>query len=160
MRRALAYVALPAEVTRSEVAHLERTNRLAWPVLATAIPLVAALAWRQHTGVLVATELTAALAAATFFAGRALSRPRLVSVVNGAAAMGLAALVVRFGPAALTGELHGAFYVLLATLVVSCNPVVIQFWQKPLVKLQMNDIWKRLHDHLDWLNFLCSGLLN
>ncbi len=125
MRRALAYVALPAEVTRSEVAHLERTNRLVWPVLATAIPLVAALAWRQHTGVLVATELTAALAGATFFAGRALSQPRLVSVVNGAAAMGLAALVVHFGPAALSGELHGAFYVLLATLVVSCNPVVI-----------------------------------
>jgi two-component system chemotaxis sensor kinase CheA len=125
MRRALAYVALPAEVTRSEVAHLERTNRLAWPALVTAVPLIATLAWRQHTGVLVATELTVALAAATFLAGRALSRPRIVSVVNGAAVMGLAALVVRFGPAPLAGELHGGFYVVLATLVVSCNPVVV-----------------------------------
>ena len=125
MRRAFTYVGLPAEVTRSEASHLERANRVAPRLLIAAAPLVALLAWHAHTGALLASELAAGLAVASWLAGRAHGRPRLVSMLHGVSAMVLAALLVHFARGPQATEMFAAFFVFLATLVVFGNPRVI-----------------------------------
>ena len=111
--------------SRSEQMHLDRLNRRAPRLVAACGPLVVLLAWKSGTGLLLATELTVALAAICWLAARSRIRPRVVSLIHGVGAMGVAALVAHFGRGPLAPDPSVAFFVVLPVLVVFGNPRVI-----------------------------------
>jgi two-component system chemotaxis sensor kinase CheA len=125
MRRLIAYLVLPEEISPFEVNYLRRMNRIALAFFALHVPVMAAIAWGNGTRPWLAALLTTAVFAGPAFAYRTLSNPRAVSVTYGIAAMFMGGLLVHFGQGPMQIEMHFYFFALLAMLAVFGNPLVI-----------------------------------
>ncbi len=94
-------------------------------VFAAHVPALAVVGALNDTGIVSAVVLTAVGLAGPFFAMRAFSNPRHVSIIFGVTAMYMGALLVHFGRGLWTIEMHFYFFVALALLAVFANPAVI-----------------------------------
>jgi two-component system chemotaxis sensor kinase CheA len=124
MSSVLQYLVLPKEVTAFEASYLQRMNRIAIAFFWLHLPVFAAIAFFNDTGVFAAVVMTSAVLIGPSIAMRSLP-PRQTSVVFGFTAMCMGALLVHFGQGMVQIEMHFYFFVLLALLAVFANPLVI-----------------------------------
>lgn len=125
MKKLIAAVVLPDDITQFERSYLARMNRIALVFFAAHVPFLATVAFVNETGALVAAALAAFGVAGPWLASRTLPNPRHVSMVFGVTAMFMGALLVHFGRGLWTIEMHFYFFVALALLAVFANPMVI-----------------------------------
>jgi two-component system, chemotaxis family, sensor kinase CheA len=125
VKKLLAAVVLPSEITSFEREYLRKMNRVALVFFALHVPLFTTIAFFNKTNPVLAAVLTLFGLAGPVLAQRVFSNPRIVSTVFGVTAMFMGALLVHFGRGMWTIEMHFYFFVALALLAVFANPTVI-----------------------------------
>jgi two-component system, sensor histidine kinase and response regulator len=124
-RSVLHWLKLPREVTDFEQAYLRRVDATALGVLFAFVPLMALVAALNDMSPLRAMVLAALAPAGLLLGGRANFQRRERSYITAVSVMYLGALLVHFGRGLWTMEMHFAFFVGLALLIVYANPMVI-----------------------------------
>jgi len=124
-QRILQAVNLPQEITNFEQDYLQRMNRIGLMFFVAHVPVFAAVAFFNETGVGLALGLTLGALIGPALAYFTFSNPRNVSVVHGFTSMVMGALLVHFGQGPVQIEMHFYFFVLLALLAVFANPRAI-----------------------------------
>jgi two-component system chemotaxis sensor kinase CheA len=125
LTKLLSYLVLPAEVSAFERAYLHRMNRVALIFFLLHLPVFAAIAALNKTGVTLALGLTGLTLAGPVLAHGAFANPRHVARVSGFTAMVLGGLLVHFGQGPMQIEMHFYFFVVIALLAVFADPLVI-----------------------------------
>jgi hypothetical protein len=116
---------LPATITDFERKHVQRVNRIALWFFAAHIPVLALIAFFNHTRPELAAAFTAAILIGPLLAHKTLDNPRHVAVIYGVTAMCMGGLLVHFGQGPVQIEMHFYFFALIAMLAVYGNPAVI-----------------------------------
>ncbi|MBV1861912.1 MAG: Hpt domain-containing protein [Nannocystaceae bacterium] len=125
LQKILQAVILPKEITKFEQEYLQRMNRIALVFFLFHVPVFAAVAFFNDTGVGLALGLTVGALIGPVVAYFAFTNPRNVSAVHGFTSMVMGALLVHFGQGPVQIEMHFYFFVLLALLAVFANPTAI-----------------------------------
>jgi two-component system chemotaxis sensor kinase CheA len=125
MRKLLAYLVLPKDISAFEASYLRRINRISLVFFAVHVPVIVLLAWLNGTKPGLALALSIAIVAGPALAYATLSNPRAVSMTYGIAAMFMGGLLVHFGQGPVQIEMHFYFFALIAMLAVFGNPLVI-----------------------------------
>ncbi len=125
MKFALSYLLLPNVQTNFEDQHLFRMNRVALVFFWCNLPLFAAVAWWNETGLLSALLLTALTLFGSTVSTLVWKSSRTTSVIHGITAMCMGGLLVHFGQGPMQIEMHFYFFSLLAVLSIFGNPMVI-----------------------------------
>jgi signal transduction histidine kinase len=125
MISALSYFVLPTEQTEFEDRHLARMNKVALVFFLCNVPLFAAVAWWNQTGLLFALLLTSLTLFGSTLATMVWRTSRSTSVIHGITAMCMGGLLVHFGQGPMQIEMHFYFFSLLAVLAIFGNPMVI-----------------------------------
>jgi two-component system, chemotaxis family, sensor kinase CheA len=125
LRRLMAYIILPREITAFEASYLHRMNRVGIAFFAVHVPVITLIAWGNATRPWFALVLTAAIVAGPAIAYGTLKNPRTVSITCGVAAMFMGGALVHFGQGPVQVEMHFYFFALIAMLAVYANPLVI-----------------------------------
>ena len=124
-RSLIQFILLPKQQSDFEQTYLKRMNRIAFIFFLLHLPIFAAIAYFNDTGIGLASILTTAVIAGPALAMRTLQSQRSISVVHGITAMFLGGLLVHFGQGPVQIEMHFYFFVLLALLAVFANPMAI-----------------------------------
>lgn len=125
MKKILAHIVLPKEISPFEEEYLKRINTIAQWFFAAHLPVFTLVAWANDTGPLMALALTALALVPVFLSSRVLDSPRAVSITMGFSAMMMGGLLVHFGQGPVQIEMHFYFFALLAMLSIFGNPMVI-----------------------------------
>lgn len=125
MKSALLYFVLPSLQTEFEDQHLTRMNRVALVFFWCNLPLFAAVAWWNETGLISALLLTVLTLFGSTTSTLVWRSSRLTSVIHGITAMCMGGLLVHFGQGPMQIEMHFYFFSLLAVLSIFGNPMVI-----------------------------------
>ena len=126
MKKLLAYLVLPPEISEFERHYLARLNRIALVFFAGHLPLFVCVARAlAGTSVLQTLVLTPIFLIGPFIAYHVLINPRHLSLVFGFTAMCMGGLLVHFGKGPMQIEMHFYFFTLIALLAVFGNPIAI-----------------------------------
>ena len=116
---------LPPTITEFERAHVQRINRIALWFFAAHIPVLAAIAYFNHTRPELAAAFAAAIMIGPLIAYKTLDNPRHIAIIFGVTAMCMGGLLVHFGQGPVQIEMHFYFFALIAMLSVYGNPAII-----------------------------------
>jgi two-component system chemotaxis sensor kinase CheA len=120
------YVLLPAEVSDFERGYLKGIHRIALVFFWAHVPVFVGIAALAQTGPLQAFVLSTVVLTGPTLAYFTLPKhPRLLSVVYGVTAMCMGGILVHVGQGPVQIEMHFYFFVLLALLAVTANPMAI-----------------------------------
>jgi len=125
LKRLLAYLILPAEITDFERTYLARMRRVALLFFFAHLPLLMGVAAVCGTGVVKAGLFGALALVGPTIAYVTFENPRNISRVFGFTAMCMGGLLVHFGQGPMQIEMHFYFFVLLALLAVFGEPLTI-----------------------------------
>jgi len=125
LKKLLDYLVLPETISDFERGYLARVNKIGFTFFLLHPPVFMAVAALAGTGVFSALWMSAVVLAGPFVAMKRMENPRHVSIVHGVTAMLMGALLVHFGQGQVQIEMHFYFFVLLALLAVTANPMVV-----------------------------------
>jgi len=119
------YLVLPEEISDFERGYLARVNRIALYFFMAHPPIFMAVAALAGTGAWSALWMSLVVLMGPAIAVHFLANPRHISTIHGVSAMLMGALLVHFGQGQVQIEMHFYFFVLLALLAVTANPMVV-----------------------------------
>jgi two-component system chemotaxis sensor kinase CheA len=125
MKRLVAYLLLPPEISDFERTYLARINRIALIFFFCHVPVFMGIALLAGNSVWQAAVLTPLALIGPVVAYQTLRNPRHLSIVFGFTAMCMGGLLVHFGRGPMQIEMHFYFFVLIALLAVFANPLAI-----------------------------------